>query len=257
MLSVYDTFFELRFINNVVRQIFNSFTDPVDLSVYRAMYSGSKNFNFNAVVSAASIEELIRALEGSKYSEPIEHLYKTLDDPGLFDYETALNRFYFSDFWEQVNRFNSGYDRQVLLEVHGVEIDMLNMIWIYRAKTYYNISPQEISRFLIPAYHDLKPREVSAMAAAQSTGELMNIIGRTKYRRYINTANPSSMEDTRDFLIDSINDKNRKKYPYSFAVIESYIFNKRTEIEHLIRITESVRYGYDPGTILKGLKIGN
>ena len=254
-LDVYATHYDLRLLNNIIREIFNPHTDPVDLSVYKEMYSASHNLDFDKVIGARSIDELLRGLAGSIYYEPVKTVHDTLENAVLFDYETALNRFYFSYFWEELDRFHSQFDKETLLGVHGFEIDMLNMIWIYRAKAYYKCSAKDIYRFIIPAYPKLKPRQVSDMIAAQSVDDLMKIISSTSYRKYIDPQDPSSMEQAYEQGMSRINNKNRKDYPYSFAVIEAYLFDKRTEVERLIKIAESVRYGYDSRLILNTLNI--
>ena len=254
-LDVFATHFDLRIINDIIREIFSPHSNPVDLSVYSTMYLKSNNFNIEKVISAHTIEELLGGLEGSVYHEPVYRTYTQLESPELFDYETALNRFYFAYFWQELNKFDTGFDKETLLEAHGFEIDMLNMLWIYRAKVYYKLSAQEIYRFIIPVYPKLKQRQISAFIAAGSTEELMKMYAATCYRKYINPEDPSSLERAYEDGIKHINDENRKKYPYSFAVIESYLYDKRLETDRIVKIAESVRYGYEPKLILNALGI--
>lgn len=254
-LDVYATHYDLRLINNIIREILNSHADPVDLTIYREMFTKSRNLVFDRIAGAKTIDELLEGLSGTIYYEPVHMVKNTLEAPELFDYETALNRFYFSYFWNELDKFHSQFDRETLLGVHGFEIDMLNMIWIYRSKAYYNVSAGEIYRYLIPAYPKLKTRQIADMVAAKDTAELMKIISSTYYRKYIDVNDPSSLETAYEKGMSHINDKNRKEYPYSFAVIEAYLFDKRTEVERVVKIAESVRYGYDPKLILSLLNI--
>ncbi len=254
-LDVYATHFDLRLINNIIREIFIRHEEPVDLTVYREMYENSHNLNFDKIVDARNIDELLLGLSGTIYYEPVSTVRNTIEDPELFDYETALNRFYFSYFWDELERFHSQYDKETLLEIHGFEIDMLNIIWIYRAKEFYKLSPAEIYRFLIPAYPKLKSRQISDMVAAADTRELMRIISTTAYRKYIDPRDPASLEMAYEKGKLNIHEKNRREYPYSFAVIEAYLYDKRTEVERIIKIAESVRYGYSPSLILNILNI--
>ena len=254
-LDVYAVRYDLRLLNDIIREIFNKHSEPVDLGVYRRMYLESKNMNFEKIYKAQSIEELLAGIEGTIYYEPIYRVKTELNDPVLFDYETALSRFYFSYFWQQLELFNSKFDKETLLEVHGVEIDLLNMIWVYRSKTYYDLDAKEIYRFLIPASHKLKPRQLAMMIGSQTKEELMQHAGETYYRKYIDPRDASSLERAYTEQISKINDKNRKSYPYSFAVIEAYLYDKQTEVDRLVRIAESVRYGYDPKLIINALNI--
>jgi len=255
-LDVYATHYDLRLINNIIREIFNKHVVPVDLGIYREIYARSRNFSFDRIIGAGSIEALIEGLQGTIYCEPVRKIHDSMDEPELFDYETALNRFYFTYFWDELNRYHSAFDRETLLEVHGFEIDMLNMIWIYRAKAYYDLSAAEISSFLIPAYPKLRPGQIAEMISAGSINELINCMSRTYYRKYIDPGDPDSIGRAYESGMTKINDQNRKKYPYSFAVIEAYLFDKRTEVENLIKLAESVRYGYNPKLIIDALNRG-
>ena len=254
-LRVYAAQYELRLINNVIREIFNPHTDPVNLSVYRPMYEGSPNFDFDKVIAAKSIEELAAALEGSVYLAPIEKTMKNLDNPALFDYETAVNRFYFAYFWEALKTINSKSDKDTLMDIHGTEIDFLNILWIYRAKAFYKVTPQEIYNFLIPAYHKLKNYQVVQMVGAQSAAEVLNLIAQTGYGKYLDPQDPSSLERAYMLHIAKMNTKTRRDNPYSFAVIGAYAHDKKNEVDRIVRIAESVRYGYDPKLILSALDI--
>lgn len=254
-LAVYNTIFELRFLNNVVRNIFNKYTDAAGLEVYRSMFESSKNFNFSEVCAASDIPELISALEGTIYIEPVKKTYEMLENARLFDYETAFSRFYFANFWNELDKFHSKYDQETLLEVHGIEIDLLNIIWVYRTKAYYNVESKDIYNFLIPAHHKLKQSQLTSMVLAGSPEEVLRMAGETYYRKYISKDDSTSLERAYNETLTTINAKIRLQHPYSFAVIESYIYDKRTEAEKIIRIAESVRYGYDPALVLKVLNI--
>ena len=254
-LAVYSTIFELRFLNNVLRCIFNKYTDISGLTVYRPMFENTKNFRFDAVIQVTDIPGLIDALSGSIYQPPIQKTYEMLENAKLFDYETSLSRFYFSNFWSELEKFHSSFDKETLLEVHGVELDLLNIIWVYRTKAYYDVPPRDIFQFLIPAHHKLKQSQLTSMVLAESPEEVLRLVEGTYYSKYISREDNTSLERAYNETLSQINAKTRLKYPYSFAVIESYIYDKRIEAERIIRIAESVRYGYDPALILKVLQI--
>lgn len=255
LLTVFSTQYELRLVNNVIREIYNKYTEKIDLEVYRPMYEGSPNFDFDKTVKSKTIDSLITALEGSPYREPIYMVRHSCADPQLFDYETALSRFYFSFFWEALKKIDSSADKEVMMDVHGSEIDMLNIIWIYRAKAYYSMDPKEILRFLIPAYHRLKATQVAQMVSASSAQEVLKLIESSRYAKSFDTSDPQSMERDLTNRITKMNERIRREHPYSFAVIGAYAHDKKMEVDRIVRITESVRYGYDPKLIINALDI--
>ena len=255
LLTVFSVEYELRLLNNLIRNIYNRYTEQTDYSVYRAMFEGSPNFDFDRVIAARDMDSMIDALKGSPYREPLNRIRKMTEDPTLFDYETAISRFHFSYYFEALKKINDKAEREVLLDVRGSEIDMLNIIWIYRSKAYYSMSAKEISDFLIPACHKLRPAQLADMAAAKSAEEVLGIVAGTRYAKSFDISDPEAMESAYKTHIEKLNAKIRREHPYSFAVIGAYAYDKKTEVDRIVRITESVRYGYDPKLIMDVLDI--
>lgn len=255
LLTVFSVEYELRLLNNVIRSIFNRYSEQTDLSVYRPMYEGSPNFDFDKVIKAKDMDSLIAALDGSPYQQPLMKIRAMADSPTLFDYETAINRFHFSYYFDALKKIDDSAEKDVLLEIRGSEIDMLNIIWIYRSKAFYSLSAKEITDFLIPAYHKLKPRQVAMMAAAASAEEVLSMVAETRYGKSLDISEPDKLESASKAYINRLNARIRREHPYSFAVIGAYAYDKKAEVDRIVRITESVRYGYDPKIIMDALDI--
>ncbi len=255
IVKVYEDIYDIRIINNAIRSVHNKYTEPLNLTDYSSLYEEKRQFDFDKVIRAQSMEEIIASLEGSKYYEPLVKVDELVEEPTLFDYETALSRFYFSDFWKQLNRIDSKFDKETLLSVHGIEIDFLNMMWIYRTKAYYNVPPAEIYKYIIPAYHKLTYAQVAKMMRAGNTEELMATICETHYKKFVDPGDPRSLARAYEIEMARAEAGERKKYPYSLAVIESYLYDKRNEIERIVHIAECVRYGYDQKEIMDSLNI--
>jgi len=255
LLTVFSVEYELRLLNNLIRNIYNRYSEQSDLSVYRPMYEGSPNFDFDRVIKAKDMDSMINALEGSPYQAPLLKIRKMSDKPTLFDYETAITRFHFSYYFDALKKIDDHAERDVLLEIRGSQIDMLNIVWIYRSKAYYKMTAKEITDFIIPACHKLKPAQIARMAAAPNAEEVLNIVAETRYAKSFDLTDPESMEEAVNAHIEKLNAKTRRDYPYSFAVIGAYAYDKKAEVDRIVRITESVRYGYDPKVILDALHI--
>ncbi len=247
--------YELRLINNIIREIFNKRAEPTDFSIYRVMYEHSPDFDFDKVIKADSIDALIAALEGSAYREPIYRTRHDMPDAVLFDYETAINRFYFTNLWALINGLDHKVEKKAALLVYGSEIDLLNIMWIYRAKAFYDLSSQQICSFLIPVQYKLTRAQTAAMLQAQSAEDVLKIAMQTPYSKRLDMSDPATLEKTYRSYIVRLGAAERRNHPYSFIVIAAYAFDKKVEAEAIIRIAESVRYGYDPKRILNALNI--
>ena len=248
---------EIRFLKNRLRLIFNPYTSPVDLSIYRTLFTDKHcSFNFDKVFRAETPEEFIRALDGTIYEEPLRRLREINPAPDLFEYQRCLDMFYYTYIWDAAKKYGDKYDREVLMKTNGEETDMLNLMCIYRIKAHFDVPEAEIFHYLIPAYYKLKRPQLAGLAACRDTDEFMKACKNTYYGRYIDTDAPGRLEADYISHMEKNYDRMRRNYPYSFAIVEAYSFNKRTEIEQLISITESVLYGYPQKTILENLHIG-
>lgn len=255
--DIYFIRFEVNFLNNCFRNVFNRYTDPVDLSLYRRMFTEKHSkFSFDAVISAKDVSSLLQALSSTIYYEPLMRLRSLNPDPSLFEYQRALDMFFYTYLWKTLKKSGSGYDREVLLKTNGEEIDLLNLMCLYRIKAHFNVAEKDIFYYLIPAYYKLKHPQLMELAATGSYDEFHAAFKRTYYGKYIDESHPLEPEQLYAKILSKNHDKARRMYPYSFAVVESFVYNKRTEIETLISIIESVRYQYPQKLILENLNIG-
>lgn len=248
---------EIRFLKNCLRQVYNSYTGNTDLSIYKELFTEKHcSFSPEKVLGAKTPAEFTAALKGTIYEEPVKRLYEVNHSPDLFEYQRALDMFYYSYVWNASKKYGDAYDRKILLKTNGEEIDLLNLMCIYRLKAHFDISPDEIHHYLIPAYYKLKRSHLAQLAACRDVDEFMKACKKTYYGKYIDESSPEKLEFTYITHMEDTYAKMRRSYPYSFAIVEAFIFNKRTEIENLISIAESVRYGYPQRVILENLHIG-
>ena len=105
---------------------------------------GSNKINFKD----ESFESFIENLKGTHYYDYIKNYKSSQDEDALFSIEMNLEKFYYRNLVESIKSLPKK-DVDEFKEIFGVNIDLLNIIWIYRAKKYYNISPEEIFNFTI------------------------------------------------------------------------------------------------------------
>ncbi|MHC5098543.1 V-type ATPase subunit [Peptoniphilus genitalis] len=95
-----------------------------------------------------SFESFIDNLRDTPYYEYMKNYKSSTDEEALFSIEMNLDKFYYRNLTESVKSL-SKKDHAEFKNIFGVKIDLLNIIWIYRAKKYYDISPEEIFNFTI------------------------------------------------------------------------------------------------------------
>lgn len=78
-------------------------------------------------------------LKGTEYYAPLKRLES--GEPYLFDYDLALNLYYFTTMWKKRKKILKHKELEIFTRDAGAKIDLLNLQWIYRAKKYYNMLP--------------------------------------------------------------------------------------------------------------------
>ena len=59
----------------------------------------------------------------------------------LFDYDLALDLYYFSTMWKKGKRVLKGHEQKIFLKDYGTKIDLLNLQWIYQALELFHTNP--------------------------------------------------------------------------------------------------------------------
>ena len=106
-------------------------------------------------------------LKDTEYYEPLNKL-KESGNASLFDYDLALDLYYFQALWSKQRRNLKKQELEIFKRDYGTKIDLLNIQWIYRAKKYYHLLPPDIYSLTIPVHYRLNIEEFKALVEAPS-----------------------------------------------------------------------------------------
>lgn len=247
--------FQIRFLKRAIRKLYNNLPLDSEVTNMEKLFAGHEEFNFRAIASSKTISELISNLKDSMFYEPLKAL-KDVASPILFDYEIALDLFYFKNLWNSRKKFNSS-DKNIISVTYGKQIDMLNIMWIYRTKKYYAVTPKDLLNYLIPIKYKLKRKSLEKLANSEDISDFYRILNETYYGKFFTIVDQETFEYAYRNIMMGMHRKEYKKNPYSLAAIITYLYQKDDEVKKLITIAECIRYHYSPEKIIKTLeKIG-
>jgi len=104
---------------------------------------------WDALLHETTVSGLIERTEGTHYINPLRNATPAyLRDGTLFALEVALDVRYYRDVAQAIKRL-TGADRKVALQLLGTYIDMLNILWAYRYRIFYGLSPEEIVNYTL------------------------------------------------------------------------------------------------------------
>jgi len=218
--------------------------------------------------------KLIELSEIKTFPEFLEHIKKSIFydalksveyDSNRFDYALVENLMYtklYDTALSACMKYYSGSAQKELLDLFGTEIELHNVMSVYRLKKYYKASPELISSMIYP-YNGrgrISRRVMKDMINSDSAEEALNIFLKcTHYRREVN------LELINLHHIDNVFRELRYKRAHHYmhfstdpsVVLLSYMILTETELTEIITIIEGVRYGLTPDRISELIVMDN
>lgn len=192
---------------------------------------------FSSLFSAKEIDDVIKILEGSPYSEAVRKArenYLKLDS--LFPVEVSIDTEYFEKLRSSIEKL-SVYDSSIAKKIIGAQIDRENLSWLGRIHLYYQGRiPAQIPGF-IPGGSYISIEELN-----QAFGSLPEAIKRIKipqgYREIVDLVphNLEEMDRLLEGIIIQIIKKAFVEKPFSIGIPVGYVFLKLAETKRIISI---------------------
>jgi V/A-type H+-transporting ATPase subunit C len=162
-----------------------------------------------------------------------------------FDYEMALDSYYFTKSWRIKDKYLKGDTLKAFTLRLGTEIDLLNIMWIYRSKKMYDMGASDIFTYLIPVNYKLSREQLMKLISSGTLEEFMINLARTKYADFASHLKNGTMEHEYYHILNKIYQYNATRFPASMSEVNYYIFRKDMEVKNLTTLLECIRYRLD------------
>lgn len=200
----------------------------------------SKANNYNEFLSALSrtpYEKLLR-----KYTpKDNQHLQ-------IPEIEDALYTHMYQEMYQIIEKHAGSSEKAELTKLFDTILNYINFVRIYRLKTYYSQSPEEIKSHLLP-FGTLKKHQVEAMVNAANTQELLHIIESLPQGRLFNKMNYNYVGEISMRARFNLCKTNMYTSSNPSVVAISYYFLTQVELENITNIVEGTRYDFDRNQI--------
>ena len=241
-LKIYWKRYEIDLINYCLRIIFNHYDKPFDLEYKKEFFDKYSQISIDKLITSRNIVELVDNLRGTEYYAPLQKL-RDAEDANLFDYDLALDLYYFSSMWKKNKRLLKGKELELYTRDCGTKIDLLNIQCIYRAKKYYHMLPPDIYSLTIPIHYRISVEEFKMLVEAPTLEEFERQLGTTYYAKKLVGFEGKKLEHIYKECLKRLYLSDRRKNPYSIATVNTYLFLKEEEIYKLTTALECIRYG--------------
>lgn len=253
VLSLIFFRYEVSILKSCLRNVFSSET-TFDLLLFEPFFLKHSDLKVKELASAQSIDEFISLLAGTQYFDLFKKLQAT-NHSTLQDFQVQLDIYYFMRVWKLKNRVLSGKNLKAVTMIYGTQIDLLNLLWIYRSKKFFDVEIGKIVASIIPIHYKLKKSDISVLVEAVSIEEFMKLVQNTFYGRLNDATNPDSLELLYLRMFEQLYDTCSTKFSTSMAPVLRFLYLKEVELDMLTTSLECIRYKLGPGEILNYLKL--
>lgn len=241
-LKLYWKRYEVDLINYCLRIVFNHYAAPFDLEYKKRFFDRYSDISIDKLITSVNINELVDNLRGTEYYGALSRIRES-EEATLFDYDLALDLYYFSVMWRKERKLLAGHEKEMFLKDFGTKIDLLNLQWIYRAKKYYHMVPPDIYALTIPYHYRIRADEFKALVDTPTVEEFGHRVAQSYYAKRYHVGDPGTIERRYKDILKHLYLIDRRKDPYSIATVNAYLFLKEDEIDKLTTVLECIRYG--------------
>ena len=191
-------------------------------------------------VAVASLEDDFERISSYIYAKPVRNFIKTMAGNLTTNHWSYI-------LWGKLPTLDKP-NRNALRRVLGTEIDLRNILWLYRLKQFHNTQGNASLGSLIPASHRLARETLTALVNCKDAGTLTQALTKTSYRRIFTT--PEDFRLGEQALSRAVRAQFRKESLTAGAVcICRYLYEKHLEVRNLHTIAQGLKFGFSPEEI--------
>jgi V/A-type H+-transporting ATPase subunit C len=228
---------DLTDISLILRKIARS----EDLKDIEERFIHSQKFTkipYDKLLSSKNANEFIENLKGTPYYNDLRGL--TNDDAIKREFHIEM-KLYVTYYKAQFERADKLYkdDRETVKNIIGTKIDILNVLWIYRAKNYYHITPAEMLNYSLENGKELKFDNLKKLCFSEKGKEFDEIVEAALGDKFKNYLNNKDISLAMNYFMHSYLNKNVFE---NMGLTLSYIYMLDIIINNLTTITEGIKY---------------
>lgn len=252
-LDLYFKHYEVEVIKKLLRHMLGGREGQTDLSMFQGFLEKHSELDLETLCRAKNFSEFTEALEGTVYGKLLSQMQEK-GQTGLFDCELKLDLFYFQLLWKLRNKLLTKTERKILDDCFGSRLDLLNIQWICRARSFYRLSQAEIYALLIPVHYRLRADKVKLLVEAEDDAKFFAVLRETPYGKQeeLQTGQMPDIQLLSNQMLNRIYGRTGHRYPHSPAVLDSYLYRKELEMRKIVTALEGIRYGL-PASEIMGL----
>ena len=168
-----------------------------------------------------------------------------LHEKPIRDFVGLWREYDLQDIWRKLGGLPQ-HDRRQLKNIIGTEIDLQNILYLYRLRQFYGIVGDAVFTHLTPICHKLSPAETKTLAEAKSIEDFSRLLENGVYSGVFGG----------NFCEQAVSRAMRKQYKKAMGNLPKiceYFYARRLEIQNIRAFHQGTQDGLSPAEILKNL----
>jgi V/A-type H+/Na+-transporting ATPase subunit C len=206
-------------------------------------YSGIDGRKLSAV---SSLEDLIESLKKTPYYQAlVDANVIHLKTGSLYPFDMALDWFFLQNLHRKSLALGAA-DQQAVHRIIFTQIDLYNIVNVYRANYFYHLSHDEITSIHLNYKYNLQMKEIDELVSASSPEAFGAIIGKTPYRLLLDETggiNPIFFETRMNRILLKQAGNVKSGLPFGLGVLLATLLTAEFEVRDLIAMWEGIKAG--------------
>ena len=249
-LDIFFFRYEVNILKECLELIYNK-KNALHLADFQPFFEKHSELNITRLAMCQTLDEYILYLKGTKYEIILSNLHNSNNVISLSDYEAQLDIFYYQRTWKILKKTFKGKEKKRMLTLLGTQIDILNIMCIYRSKKFYSMDTKEIYLTITPIHFHLKKEQIIKLVEAPGMTEFLQILDTTYYRFLVNDYQNVAIEHIYSDCMKQTYKKFLQNDSHSMLHVLYYLFLKEEELDHITTALECIRYHLEPEEALK------
>ncbi len=243
---------EVEFLKREIRYIYTHekrSNDEIIQGEFEIFFETHTKINREIMNNARSLSDCIEACKDTLYAEPLMRAQSLGAD--FFSMGMVLDSYYYPAIWRLIGRNLKGEQAEYFRKLMGSEIDMLNLMWIYRGKKYFSFKNEIIFTYLLPVRYRLTEDVIKQLVNADSIERFVDIVNdSTSYGELFENYDKGRFpEENYRYIYKNLSKSIFSNHSESMAAIYAYLNLKEVELDNITTITEGIRYNLNPDSI--------
>jgi len=242
-INVYFRKIEIESLKLILRAFEAGHVEYSVLEKSLMFLTGNDTLDIPKLALSRDLEEFLSRLYGTCYYELLKPFIYDSGEMRLFNMEMTLDLYYIRSLKTAFGKLPDKADRDIVKEMMETEADILNILWIYRSKYFYDFPNELIRSYMVHITGKLGRKTTDELINAENSDEYLAVLKKSPYSFLFEDQNQLFFEHNYLEYIYKFHRTYFRRQPFSVACIISYLRLKELEITNIITIIECIRYG--------------